>query len=93
MVVEKWLNSEYNLKEELTAFADGLTLCSMILTLFTLARAFPGSETREPAGFTSVLYWIPDILNGYYDIKLLLSSKLTFIQLRLCPSHAFRSAI
>ena len=70
-----------------------LTLCSMILTLFTLARAFPGSETREPAGFTSVLYWIPDILNGYYDIKLLLSSKLTFIQLRLCPSHAFRSAI
>ena len=24
MVVEKWLNSEYNLKEELAAFADGL---------------------------------------------------------------------
>lgn len=24
VVVEKWLNSEYNLKEELTAFADGL---------------------------------------------------------------------
>ena len=48
-----------------------LTLCSMILALFTLGPVFPGNETLEPTGFTSVLYWIPTILNGYCDIKLL----------------------